>query len=669
MKLKILELNPSLQPYEGDIQLRMDNYKRTKDALLKKGQKLIDFANGHTYFGFHRTEEGWYYREWAPGADEMYLVGDFNGWHGRSHKLERKDGGVWEIFLPGKDALKDGDQLEAIVIHQGQELRRIPAYARYVVQDPATIAWKACIHAPEAPFQWTDGGFKPEKKLFIYETHIGMAQEEGKVGSYKEFAQYVLPRVKDLGYNTIQIMAIMEHPYYASFGYQVTNFFAASSRFGKPDDLKELINTAHGMGITVLLDVVHSHCAPNTREGLNMFDGTDYQYFHSGGRGDHSAWGTKCFNYGKHEVIHFLLSNLKFWMDEYHFDGFRFDGVTSMLYQDHGLGTAFTGPEKYFSMNTDTEAVTYLQLATELVRQVNPNAILIAEDMSAMPGMCLPIKDGGIGFDYRLAMGEPDMWIRLLKEVPDEHWDLNNIYYELAVRRPNEKVIGYCESHDQALVGDKTIMFRLCDQEMYWGMECGKDNMTVERGMALHKLLRLITMSLGGEGYLTFMGNEFGHPEWIDFPREGNGWSYHYCRRQWSLADNPFTKYKFLNAFEKEMVAMAKKHRVIGGQDKQLLLHNGDNVLFYKKGGAYFLFNFDPTRSYTDYEIPTEETGDFEVILSSDDAQFGGYDRVSHQVYPAFEQEDGRVGFKIYLPSRTAIVLKKKPERKKKASK
>ena len=364
-----------------------------------------------------------------------------------------------------------------------------------------------------------------------------MAQVEGKVGTYREFKENVLPRVKELGYNTLQIMAIMEHPYYASFGYQVTNFFAASSRFGRPEEQKDLINTAHKMGIAVLLDVVHSHACLNTREGINEFDGTSYQFFHDGPRGDHPAWNTKCFDYGKTEVIHFLLSNLKYWQEEYHFDGFRFDGVTSMLYREHGLGTAFTGYDQYFSMNTDIEAVTYLQLANELVRQVNKYAITIAVDTSALPGLALPISYGGVGFDYRLAMGEPDMWIRLLKETPDEYWDLNNIYYELAVRRPGEPVIGYCESHDQALVGDKAIMFRLCDQEMYWGMGEKDQNMVVARGMALHKMLRLLTMSLGGEGYLTNMGNEFGHPEWIDFPREGNGWSYHYCRRQGSLAD------------------------------------------------------------------------------------------------------------------------------------
>jgi len=511
--------------------------------------------------------------------------------------------------------------------------------------------------------EWTilyEGCVRPEKKLFIYECHIGMAQEEGKVGTYNEFREKILPRIKNLGYNTIQIMAVMEHPYYASFGYQVTNFFAASSRFGMPEELKALVNAAHEMGIAVLLDVVHSHASCNTREGINEFDGTSYQFFHDGGKGNHSAWGTKCFNYGKHEVLHFLLSNLKFWLEEYHFDGFRFDGVTSMLYHDHGLGTAFTGPEFYFSMNTDTQAVTYLQLATHLVRQVNPNAILIAEDMSAMPGLCLPVKDGGIGFDYRLAMGVPDMWIRLLRECKDEDWDLNQIYYELANRWPEEKVIGYCESHDQALVGDKTLMFRLCDQEMYWSMDTWNQNGTIDRGMAIHKMLRLLTMSLGGEGYLTFMGNEFGHPEWIDFPREGNGWSYHYCRRQWSLADNPNLKYQYLQSFDRDMVAAAKKYRVVGGQDKQLLVHNSDNILAYKKGNATFIFNFDPTRSYDGYFVPMAEEGTYQVVLSTDDYCYGGHGRIYHQSYTATTYPDGRIGFQIYLPSRTAVVFRKK---------
>ncbi len=659
MKLNILQIDPSLLPYEADLRLRMEQLEATKKRILAPGQTLSDFANAHLYFGFHRTDKGWFYREWAPGAEKMYLTGDFCGWDRHAHPMKQLSGGVFELFLPGKDALQHGQRVCAIVVRNGRELDRIPVYANYVVQEPGTIQWSAVMHIPDKPFRWSDRSFKPQKNLFIYECHVGMAQEEGKVSSYREFMENTLPRIHALGYNTIQIMAVMEHPYYASFGYQVTNFFAPSSRFGTPEDLKALVNAAHSMGITVLLDVVHSHAAPNTREGLNQFDGTDHQYFHGGGKGDHSAWGTKCFDYGKQEVLHFLLSNLKYWQTEFHFDGFRFDGVTSMLYHDHGLGVAFTGPESYFSMNTHTEAVTYLQLANELVRQVNPNAITISEDTSAMPGMCLPVSDGGMGFDYRLAMGEPDMWIKLLKEVPDEYWDLNSIYYELAIRRPREKVVGYVESHDQALVGDKTVMFRLCDQEMYWGMHKDYHSITMDRGMALHKMLRLLTMTLGGEGYLTFMGNEFGHPEWMDFPREGNGWSYHYCRRQWSLADHPDLKYQYLNAFDRDMVAMAKKQKVLQGGDMQLKLDNWDKVLVYKKGGALLAFNFHVNQSYDGLFVPVPQSGNYRVIMSTDDWCYGGEGRIAHMTYTAEKGRDGKWGIRLYLPSRAAVVLKK----------
>lgn len=657
MKHPIFRYDPLLKKYEKDFDLRYENFQRKKQELLKDCNTLAEFASGHLYFGFHKEKDGWWYREWAPAAESVYLTGDFCNWDRHAYPMEKGENGVFSLFLPGADALKDGQKVMAIVVSGGRELERIPLYIHRVVQNPVTTGWDGVIYDPKEPFVWTDQKFKPQKKLFIYECHIGMAQEEGKVGTYDEFRINILPRIKDLGYNTIQIMAIMEHPYYASFGYQVTNFFAASSRFGMPEDLKKLVDTAHKMGIAVLLDVVHSHACKNTREGINEFDGTDYQFFHAGAKGEHPAWNTKCFNYDKNEVIHFLLSNLRYWMEEYHFDGFRFDGVTSMLYLDHGLGTAFTSYDQYFSMNTDTQAVTYLQLANEMIRQVNPNAITIAEDTSAMPGLALPVSKDGIGFDYRLAMGEPDMWIRLLKETPDEYWDLNSIYYELANRRPKEPVIGYCESHDQALVGDKTIMFRLCDQEMYWNMEVNHGSMIIDRGMALHKLLRLITMTLGGEGYLTFMGNEFGHPEWIDFPREGNGWSYHYCRRQWSLADNENLKYKFLNQFEKDMVALAKKQKLLGAQDKQLLLDNTRKILFYKKGSAFFAFNFHPSRSYEGLFLPVEEEGSYQVIQSSDDYCYGGYGRIHHISYEAKKNADGKLGIQVYLPSRTAMVL------------
>ena len=661
MELNILKIDPYLEPYRDDLVQRAENYKNKRKSLVGKST-LADFANGYEYFGIHRTKKGWVYREWAPAADEMYFTGDFNGWDTRSHKMTRLENGVFEIVFDSPDALSFGQRVQAVIINGGRELRRIPLYATRVVQDTDTLMWCAELdNTFDSGFKWTDSGFKPATTPFIYECHIGMAQESHGVGSYRDFTKKILPRIKASGYNTIQIMAIMEHPYYGSFGYQVSNFFAPSSRYGTADELKELINTAHKKGITVLLDVVHSHAVKNTSEGINEFDGSQTQFFHEGARGYHTAWDTKLFDYNKNEVIHFLLSNLKYWMKIFHFDGFRFDGVTSMLYHDHGLGTAFTDYGKYFSMNTDTEAVTYLQLATELVHTVNPRAVCVAEDMSGMPGICLAIGDGGIGFDYRLTMGVPDLWIKLIKEYRDEDWDMHKLWYELTSRRPSEKSIGYAESHDQALVGDKTIMFRLCDADMYTAMNKGSENAVIDRGMALHKMIRLVTSSVAGEGYLNFMGNEFGHPEWIDFPREGNGWSYHYCRRQWSLADNSLLRYSELYAFDKAMIKLLKTSRLMEVPAKSLWIDNDKKTVLYSKKKTVFAFNFHPVDSYEKYFVPTHTRGSYVVTMSTDDGEFGGFSRVDRQyVYKTEKNEDGTLGFYCYLPSRTAIVFKRK---------
>ncbi|MBE7056620.1 MAG: 1,4-alpha-glucan-branching enzyme [Ruminococcaceae bacterium] len=658
MSYKIFEYDPYLLPYERDILQRMANYENKRRELLGDGDSLSDFANGHEYFGFHKIKNGWVYREWAPGADAVYIMGDMNDWNPLELQLSRKDNGVFEIFLTGKNSLFDGCKVKTVVYKDGRKLERIPLYAKRVVQDPDTYVWTAEIVDKE-PYKWNKKKFTPAKDLFIYECHIGMAQEKEAVGTYNEFTENILPRIKELGYNTIQIMAIMEHPYYGSFGYQVSSFFAASSRFGMPDDLKRLIDTAHSMGIAVLLDVIHSHAVKNTEEGINQFDGTDYQFFHLGKRGDHPTWGTKLFNYNKNEVIHFLLSNLKFWMTEYHFDGFRFDGVTSMIYHDHGLGTAFTGYEKYFSLNTDTEAVTYLQLANELIKEVNPKAISIAEDMSALPGMCLPIEDGGVGFDYRLSMGIPDMWIKLLKKSRDEDWNMRYLWYELTSRRPMEKYIGYAESHDQALVGDKTIMFWLCDSAMYTHMSKLTPSVEIDRGIALHKMIRMITMSLGGEGYLNFMGNEFGHPEWIDFPREGNGWSHYYCRRQWHLADDNLLKYGYLNEFDKAMVAFAKDHKIFKKEPVSLYIDEEAQVLIYERNGVVFALNFSPVNSYQSYFIRTPKAGEYTPVMSTDEERFGGWTRIAPMTYKAKIDlnHNGWTGFNMYLPARTGVCI------------
>ena len=656
----ILNIDPYLEPFSEDIALRTKLFNDTKRALLKEHESLSEFADCYKYFGIHRTEGGWVYREWAPAAEQMFFTGDFNNWDIYACPMTRLKNGVFEVYLKGKNALKIGQKIQAIVIHSGEVLRRIPSYATRVVQDPVTYLWCAEIEDTLVDFPWKDEGFKPADTPFIYECHIGMAQEEGKVSSYEEFRKKTLPRIKKAGYNTIQIMAIMEHPYYGSFGYQVSNFFAASSRYGCSKDLKKLINDAHKMGIAVLLDVVHSHAVKNTNEGLNEFDGTVHQYFHEGDKGEHSAWGTKLFNYGKHEVIRFLLSNLKYWMDVFHFDGFRFDGVTSMLYHDHGLGSAFTDYSMYFSMNTDTEAVTYLQLANDLIHEINSDAVTVAEDMSGMPGMCIPIGEGGIGFDYRLSMGVPDLWIKYLKEYEDDQWDMGKLWYELNSRRPMEKNIGYCESHDQALVGDKTIMFRLCDANMYTSMSKFTPSIEIDRGIALHKMIRLITSSLAGQGYLNFMGNEFGHPEWIDFPREGNGWSYHYCRRQWSLVDDTNLRYEQLDKFDKAMVKLLKKGDILNKDAVNRWVHQDDKLIIYTKGDYVFIFNFHPEKSFDGYFVPVGEKGTYKVALTTDSAEFGGFSRVDTSVkYKTMTTPAGWLGFKCYIPNRCAIVLKK----------
>ena len=668
---RILELNPQLAPFAGDIDLRMYLYRATRDRLLKEGQTLNDFANAHAYFGFHHVPGGWYYREWAPGAYQLYLEGDFNGWNQTSHPLTAIGDGNWELYLPGDDALWDGCKVKTVVDANMTRTEHIPLYARRVVQDKETVTFTAEVVDDRKEFDWTDQDFRGEDSLFIYEAHVGMAQEEGKVGTYREFADRILPRIKRGGYNTVQLMAIMEHPYYGSFGYQVSSFFAASSWFGRPEDLKYLINTAHSMGIRVLLDVVHSHAVRNTAEGINMFDGTTWQFFHDGAKGDHPAWGTKCFDYGKTGVLHFLLSNLKFWMTEYHFDGFRFDGVTSMLYHDHGLGTDFNSNDKYFSFNTHTEAITYLQLANELIRQVNPNAVTIAEDMSGMPGMCLPIPDGGIGFNYRLGMGLPDMWVRTVKECKDEFWDIFKMWCEMCMRRPGEKTVAYVESHDQALVGDKTLIFRLADAAMYTDMEKRTHNPVIDRAIALHKMIRLFTLAGGGEAYLNFMGNEFGHPEWIDFPREGNGWSFHYCRRQWSLRDNLDLKYEWLGQFDEDMIHLAKNADLFSMNMGDLRLIDSDRqvIVFYRKG-LLFAFNFSPCNSYTDVTVSLPAIADYTVALCSDDGKYGGNDLIAHMTYKAQVDDKGSSTLRLYLPARTAVVLKEQPvklkEKKKK---
>lgn len=665
--LKIIADDPWLETFQDAIQGRHLDVMRKLHDLTQHGS-LVDFANAYNYFGLHKRKGGGFvFREYAPNASSVTLIGDFSKWQEDPRfRCSNIGDGVWELIIP-KGRIHNGDFYKMLVTWPGGQGERIPAYATRVVQDPETHIFAAQVENPARPYRFRIRNFKPKRDpLLIYECHIGMATEEERVGTYAEFTDNVLPRIAADGYNAIQIMAIQEHPYYGSFGYHVSSFYAPSSRFGTADDLKRLIDTAHKLGIAVIMDIVHSHAVKNEAEGLAKIDGNPNLYFYPGDRHEHPAWDSLLFDYGKDYVLNFLLSNCKYWLEEFHFDGFRFDGVTSMLYLDHGLGKAFSSYADYYDGNQDTNAITYLSLANILIHQINPDAITIAEEMSGMPGLALPVKDGGIGFDYRMAMGIPDYWIKLIKEKKDEQWLPSSIYYELINRRKDEKTVSYCESHDQALVGDKTIIFRLADQEMYWHMMVGDNNYAIERAMALHKMIRLITLGTINGAYLNFMGNEFGHPEWIDFPREGNGWSYKYARRQWSLVERQDLKYRFLNDFDNAMIKTVSTEPNFQNTPVEELWHqDSDQVLVFRRGDLIFAFNWSPNVSYTDYGI-LAPAGQYQQILDSDAKDFGGNGFLDPDVKhftnpdPLYDPQ-GKGWLKLYLPARTAILLRRIP--------
>uniref|UniRef100_A0A2D4H771 1,4-alpha-glucan branching enzyme n=1 Tax=Micrurus lemniscatus lemniscatus TaxID=129467 RepID=A0A2D4H771_MICLE len=646
---RLLEKDPYLTPFQQDFQRRYGVFHRILKKIEENEEGLNKFTKSYQTFGINRlTDGGLYCKEWAPGAEAIFLTGDFNNWNPFSHPYKKMDFGKWELFIsPGPDGFRP--------VSHGSKLK-----------------WKHPI--PKKP-----------KSVRIYESHVGIASPEGKIASYKNFTYNVLPKIKDLGYNCIQLMAVMEHAYYASFGYQITSFFAASSRYGPPDDLKELIDVAHSLGITVLLDVVHSHASKNSEDGLNNFDGTDSAFFHSGARGTHILWDSRLFDYANWEVLRFLLSNLRWWVEEYAFDGFRFDGVSSMLYHHHGIGEGFSGDyNEYFGMHVDEDAVAYLMMANYMIHILHPECVTIAEDVSGMPALCCPIIEGGCEFDYRMAMAIPDKWIQIIKERKDEDWDMGNIVFTLTNRRYGEKYIAYAESHDQALVGDKTLAFWLMDAEMYNYMSVlSPFTPVIDRGIQLHKMIRLITHSLGGEGYLNFMGNEFGHPEWLDFPRQGNNESYHYARRQFNLSDDHLLRYRFLNVFDRDMNKLEEKFGWLASLPAYVSeKHELNKVIAYERANLLFIFNFHPSQSYTDYRVGVEKPGKYKIALDSDAPEYGGHNRLDHttdffsQPYShnhrsnsllqpnVLNESDGQSQghqhthyLKVYIPSRVAIVF------------
>ena len=657
--LKLVEEDKLLKPFAGIIEKRHQQVLAMEREFTYRTTRLSDSCNSYLYYGLHRTNEGWVFREWAPNATAIYLLGEFNDWRKHpDYALTKVGDGNWEIKLP-LGALAHEMLYRLLVEWNGGSGERLPSHVRRVIQDEYTKIYSAQVWDPLNPYQMRHERPKRTDYPLIYEAHIGMSTEHRRVSTFTEFRLFVLPRIVDLGYNTIQLMAVQEHPYYGSFGYQVANFFAVSSRFGTPDELKALIDTAHSMGIRVIMDIVHSHAVNNEEEGLSRFDGSYDQYFYPGERGYHPLWGSRCFDYGKHEVLNFLLSNCKYWLEEFRFDGYRFDGITSMLYWDHGINKDFTEYSLYYDGNQDESAITYLALANRVIHQVDPEAITIAEDMSGMPGVASPLEYGGMGFDYRMNMGTPDYWIKLLKEKRDEEWHVGDLFYELTNKRDEERTISYAESHDQALVGDKTIFFRLVDKAIYTSMSVFDKSVIIDRGMSLHKMIRLVTIGTAADGYLNFMGNEWGHPEWIDFPREGNGWSYDHARRLWSLVDDENLRFRFLNVFDKSMIQMVNDTRVFHWRPEPLVRDNERQVLIFTRGDYLFVFNFNPEKSFPDYVFDAP-SGKYTMILNTDNRNFDGLGRIDEKIEHFTRYvSPGRGQLSLYIPARTGFVLKR----------
>ena len=651
---KIYETDPYLAPYKEAIEKRHERILEERDKIALDGS-LADGLNNHLYYGLHRDADGsWVFREWAPNASRIYLIGEFNNWRRTAaYSLNPIGGGNWEIRLPAM-FLHHQELYKLFIEWPGGGGERLPSYVRRVVQDPVTKVFCAQVWEPDEQYQWKNGRPGARPHPLIYECHIGMSSEEEKVATFEEFRVNVLPHIEALGYDTIQIMALQEHPYYGSFGYQVSNFYALSSRFGTPEEFKHLVDDAHARGIAVVMDIVHSHSVDNEAEGLSLFDGREDLYFYKGPQGHHPAWGSRCFDYGKSETKYFLLSNCKFWMEEYHLDGFRFDGVTSMLYWDHGLGKDFVGYDNYFNAGVDENAVTYLALAAMLVKELDPDGITIAEDMSGMAGLAAPFEAGGLGFGFRMAMGVADHWIKWLKEKTDDQWSMGEIWWELTNKREDEKTISYAECHDQALVGDKTLIFRLIDKEMYTSMNIDSKSLVVDRGIALHKMIRLVTIATAGDGYLTFMGNEFGHPEWIDFPRAGNGWSYKYARRQWSLCKPDYLRYKYLMNFDSDMIHLFRKENLLAYKPELIRADEEKKVLIFRRKNYIFALDFNPSESFTGYAVEAPE-GDWELELDSDEKRYDGFSRLAEG-----EVHHSDTGITMYLPSRCALVFRRK---------
>ena len=412
----------------------------------------------------HGIRSGVHFAVWAPNAQRVSVVGDFNGWDGRVHPMRAfRPAGYWEIFLPD---LGPGDRykFEVVGAHGEAVLKTDPCGRRFELPpQTASIVWH------NDPFNWTDRSWMEgraasrqwlRRPMSIYEVHLGSWQRapDGRLLTYGEMAARLVPYVKEMGFTHVELLPIMEHPFTGSWGYQVIGFFAPTSRFGTPDDFKSLVDAFHAAGIGVLLDWVPGHF-PKDQHGLSRFDGTAL-YEHADPRqGEHQDWGTLVFNYGRHEVRSFLLSNALFWLREFHLDGLRVDAVASMLYLDYSREQGQWVPNQRGGRE-NLEAIEFIKHLNRLVAHECPGAVMCAEESTSWPGVTHAVSDAGLGFSYKWNMG----WMHdMLDYTKENHvhrkWHHNKITFSMVYAYSERFVLPF--SHDEVVHGKRSMLDKM----------------------------------------------------------------------------------------------------------------------------------------------------------------------------------------------------------------
>ncbi|QBO58709.1 1,4-alpha-glucan branching protein GlgB [Chryseobacterium salivictor] len=607
------------------------------------------FKEGNHYklyekFGAHSIEidgvEGVYFAVWAPFAKEVSVIGDFNGWHSEAHKLLPRwdESGIWEGFIAG---LKWGDVYKyGIRTNKGVLLEK---------GDPFALSWEQNLQAGSLVsttwFEWTDKNWMKDRSnknsinapMSVYEMHLGSwmrgTDDPHRFFSYREIAERLVPYMKEMEFTHVEFMPIMEYPYDPSWGYQVTGFFAATSRFGSPQDLMFLINELHRNEIGVILDWVPSHF-PGDANGLHFFDGT-FLYEHEDPRkGFHPDWKSYIFNYGRPEVKSFLISNAIFWLDRYHADGLRVDAVTSMLHLDYSRNEGEWEPNSDGG-NVNLEARKFLQDFNKAVYKEFPDVITIAEESSDFPMLTKPVHDGGIGFGMKWMMGWMHDTLKYFKVDPiDRKYHHNKLTFG-SVYVYNENYMMPL-SHDEVVHGKASLIYKMPGDE--W-----------QKFANLRALYLYMFTHPGAK--LLFMGNEFAQTREWNFTQS----------LDWHLLQFPFHKgmqefVKRLNHLYRNETALYENNFSPQGME-WVDANDADNSIYIylrkgKKEDDVLMVVLNLTPRVLDYKIGIDEGTSWEVILNSDDTQFAGSGVKA-------EVEDEEDDEWMYRPN--AIVLKLPP--------